>query len=465
MGQLSLKIKIRYLKNYKAMKICAITIVEHNQFKDFTIDFTYPSGHPKAGEPMDKLCLIGPNGTGKTTILECLFQAFSPHAEPPPPMFFLVPRPFQLVLKVLLDNQFIYIAKRVGEATCYFKQSIETVENWHHGLAAFSQEHSLEDQDLIHKLNFNDNATDLFIYSPAEGDISQYKGDIPNTNLNESLGLFSNRPALNLINAENVKNFWNLLIYLIKKREKDLQVFQEQEQNQDKTLRQINKEFDAQNPKILDKIADLWNRILEKAGLEFDVKNASIPVQLTENLLAYIKHKSTGKKIEYHQLSTGIRNFIFRVGHIFALYFDRPINKGLLLMDEPENSLYPNFLYDLVDVYFNLTENTQLIMATHSPIIAAQFEPHERLLLDFDENGSIVAQRGLSPKGDDPNDVLIKDFKTENLGGTVGLHKWERYIELKGQILRESNSAKKLKLIEEFMEIGRIYNFPINEVS
>jgi predicted ATPase len=52
------------------MIITKIHIKDHQQFKDLELDLTYPAGHEKAGEPLDKVCFIGQSGTGKTTLLE-----------------------------------------------------------------------------------------------------------------------------------------------------------------------------------------------------------------------------------------------------------------------------------------------------------------------------------------------------------------------------------------------------------
>ena len=52
-----------------------------------------------------------------------------------------------------------------------------------------------------------------------------------------------------------------------------------------------------------------------------------------------------------NRLSTGIRNFLFRIGHLFLLYFNRPVERGFVLIDEPENSLFPDFLFELMSVY------------------------------------------------------------------------------------------------------------------
>jgi len=226
-------------------------------------------------------------------------------------------------------------------------------------------------------------------------------------------------------------------------------------------------EFNKNNPEILKEISELWNKILEKVGLEFDYKNAIIPTQLNENLMSYIKLKSTKENLKYSDLSTGIRNYIFRIGFIYSLYFNRKIDNGFLLIDEPENSLYPDFLYDLIEDYWKaITQNnssTQFFVATHNPIIATQFEPEERFILKFDDEGKVIAHRGTTPIGDDPNDILIKDFAVRNILGKEGLEKWERFVELKVLIKQTDDEEKKEILIDEYLKIGSEYNFSIKK--
>ncbi|MBL0266501.1 MAG: AAA family ATPase [Leptospiraceae bacterium] len=107
-----------------------------------------------------------------------------------------------------------------------------------------------------------------------------------------------------------------------------------------------------------------------------------------------------------------MRNYIFRIGHIYSLYFNREVKRGFLLLDEPENSLYPDFLFDWMETFLEIIKdkngenNTQVFISTHNPIIAAQFEPYERIILEWDENAHVISRKGKSPVGDDPNDIL-----------------------------------------------------------
>ena len=52
------------------MKLSYLKINNHLQFNDIEFKFTYPEGQEKANLPLEKICLIGQSGTGKTVILK-----------------------------------------------------------------------------------------------------------------------------------------------------------------------------------------------------------------------------------------------------------------------------------------------------------------------------------------------------------------------------------------------------------
>lgn len=456
------------------MQLCKIFISNHLQFKNFELDLTYPEGHPRSGEPLDKVCLIGRNGTGKSTLLSYIYQLLvsQNHGS-------------NIWYKFKEGDKYYYAFKNFrgpNPQTLILHEQLEENPNWKTLLSGPSSTHPSyfppelqkyrfktheAHKEIADKVELSSTKNDLVVFAPSEGSQNLYKQiqDVPQTTVNSALELFNNFPLAHYVSTDHINEFWRQLIYLLKKRDSEFRSFQTKPENLDKTVRQVLQEFDQNNPIILEKIGELWNKILERAGLEFDYKNASNPIQLNDNLKAYIKLKGTDTVIHYNRLSTGIRNFIFKVGHIYSLYFNRDIRSGFLLLDEPENSLFPDFLYDLVSTYFEITKNSQLLLATHSPIIAAQFEPCERIILDFDDQGKITQKRGVTPVGDDPNDILIKDFGIRSLLGKEGIEQWEKYIELKVSIKSESDPIKKMEMMKEFMEIGTKYNFAGNEVS
>ena len=56
------------------MFITNITLQNYHQFEDLVLDLTYPKNHQKAGQPLSKICFIGPNGVGKSTIMEFVMK-------------------------------------------------------------------------------------------------------------------------------------------------------------------------------------------------------------------------------------------------------------------------------------------------------------------------------------------------------------------------------------------------------
>jgi len=433
------------------MKISRLVIKDFQQFKHLDLDFTYPKGHPNEGEPLKKVCFIGRNGTGKSTILRLLDD------------FFTSPYYYNGFTIIKSDDNSFFISNKNVKGVLHNSENKVLLENI---ISSTPEEWEKLDKSLIphagpiiNSLKFN------VIYSPSESHYNPLLNnfELPDTNLSAALkneNWFSNNNH-EIVSNETIPHYWASLIHHIKQRESKLLQFQNQTENQNKTIKEFREIFDKDHPKILDHIAKLWNKILDKAGLEFDAEDAKIPVQLTDNLEAYVKVQNTNQNLGYNLLSTGIRNYIFRLGHIFSYFFNRDAENGFVFIDEPENSLYPDFLYDMIETYDNITRGSQLFFATHNPIIAAQFEPSERFILDFNEEGYVFAHRGITPLGDDPNDMLENDFGVSDLMGKEGIKQRNRFRELRKMIKKETKPEINEKLRTEFLNIGILYNFDV----
>jgi hypothetical protein len=140
---------------------------------------------------------------------------------------------------------------------------------------------------------------------------------------------------------------------------------------------------------------------------------------------------------------------------IFAL----PTEENIIMIDEPERSLYPDIQIGLMDYYRDLAPKAQFIIATHSPFIAAAFEPDERFILYFDNKGDVQVRRGSSPIGDDPNDMLVNDFGLQSIINRAGEEVWKEYLELKGKMLFEKDETKKNHLLDQVEKLEEEYNF------
>jgi adenylate kinase family enzyme len=374
------------------MAITHASIQDFRQFRNLALDFT----DPVSGKPLEKICFIGPNGTGKSTLLKAL--AFAYHA---PYTIFggVVPA----VLKRNSDFERSYYCNAESE--------------------------NLPTHQMI---------TGVSLHTALTQDFQQ---------------------NVVAIGQDQLVQFWSLLLRRIKERE-SAYIRAMEASDPGATVAEIRDKFDASHPKVLEKLALLWDRILAPIGLEFDLEGASIPVMPMDNFQAYIRLKHSKEQLEWGELSTGIRHFLFRLGHLYTETFANPNKEIGVFVDEPEASLHPAFLYDLVELYREVAPGAQLFMATHSEIIASQFRPEERFRLVMDADGSVRALPGVSPEGDDPNDLLRQDFGVGSLYGAKGLEMWERYRELGRSMKQETDPAKRELLAEKYMEIGSAYNFP-----
>lgn len=455
------------------MHITELRIKNYRQFRNIHLNFCDPS----TGEPLDKVCFIGSNGTGKTTLLRILSWMCEPNFVGGINNWDVSGL---LSWQVKIDGESFFILKsydssRLPNFHLILPKSIEESHEWHElweDTKQFNASHPLfnhfkkigeQYHDMyLKKIMLQSDLNDLAIHSLSDG--FQWSGNLPNTNLGDALKLFENPQSVHISNTGDIINFWNSLIYQVAKRIRDYQSFLVEEPDQSITLAEARQKFDQLYPEILEEIARLWNLILEPTGLEFDVANAKRPILPNENLEAYIRVRDSHQVVPYGGLSTGIRNFIFRLGHIYTLYFNRQIERGFLFLDEPGQSLYPDFLYDIIERYLSVIHNTQLFVATHSEIVAAQFKPSERIRLQFESDGSVSWRRGISPEGDDPNDVLLNDFAVRNLYGKEGLRQWQRYLHLRHEIVTTEDMDTKMRLMDEYLKIGDAYNFAPNEI-
>lgn len=451
-----------------SLRIRTLKLKGIRQFRDVTFDFT----DPQTGKPLDRICLIGGNGTGKSTILR-LLAADSVLGVPS-----TIPRWVgKLAATAVMDVEFEH-----GDTSACLHwaqdRSHQRRGTWRTRRDSNSGEYLADVINPFLHVDFDYEGkqkwiTDLLnsvtVYCPPDSELSPGSSsinDVPDANLDGALSLLKNPPTKFLVGQDKVADFWKLLIALIKDREARLIAYNRRSENQHRTISEVETEFLTQNPDILKELAQFWEPILSKAGLKFDYEKASQPVQLTDNLKAYIYLAAENAILPYAELSTGIRSFLFRLGHLFTIFRYHSGKGGIVLIDEPENSLYPDFLFDLLAHYEQTAPGAQLFFATHSPIVAAQFKPEERFILEFDPDRGVVVRRGVTPEGDDPNDVLLKDFAVRTLYGEKGLASWNRFRELSRVIETESDATTRKALLKEYLELGRTYNFdPHNELS
>jgi predicted ATPase len=109
-----------------------------------------------------------------------------------------------------------------------------------------------------------------------------------------------------------------------------------------------------------------------------------------------------GKGISFEtRTGTIIRSFQASAGTILILGFitlaHLPEPPKILLIEEPENGIYPLRLKQVIDMIREISSRLgaaapQIVMTTHSPYLLAFFEPEEVTLMSRRVDGSVVAQ-------------------------------------------------------------------------
>ena len=92
---------------------------------------------------------------------------------------------------------------------------------------------------------------------------------------------------------------------------------------------------------------------------------------------------STGNEFDINGLSSGEKQLFIRA---LSLKFLNA-NNSIILIDEPEISLHPEWQRKIIKVYENIGKNNQLIIATHSPHIVADIKAEQLRVIKRDEDG------------------------------------------------------------------------------
>jgi len=363
------------------MKIEYLEIKNYKQFTDLTLDLTYPKGHEKEGQPLDKICIIGQSGTGKTNLLKIIKNKYNNS---------------EIKIKFLKNkistDEDIYLFEVDKN-----KPHIETLEMKKISFEdrkrldeyrRLKSELELEELKQDNRNLFKFDNTNIFtdILNPHELTL-QEKIHKVNNNISDIEDEYFTKKKRNIGNKA-----WKILKkkinnYEIEKGKYSKKISNKMVHNETYTKEEFivdMKKWEKENENILEKIAEDINSIIKKFNLE---------LKIDENTNSYeeliLKDLSNGNIIEYDDVSTGTKNLL---STFIPLKSYNP-KDSIILIDEPENSFYPDIQRELTDLYMNVGENNQLIMATHSPLIASSFEPWEVVELKFDKNNQIYREK------------------------------------------------------------------------
>ncbi len=436
------------------MKIQHLHIRNYKQFSDLQLDLTYPVGHKKAGKPLDKICIIGQSGTGKTNLLDIIKKSTIDFSEQDSYL------PFSKFVGKDTDDRYITTKfkteKKFNAETLFtdktskiiFKtKNYKILENEKNYFVSTVRNTSLYEDIVDDEVDFDESkmsTTDKKLYnklisakanlvlesiyedkskttaqamhyamratiygmdkdrtktaSEKMREVNSAMMDIEDkyTPVSSSIkelkrNNFLDRYIINI--NDEVDSLWKTMKEKIDNYKIDRDKYKDQLTNKlltddtydKKHFKDDFKTWEKENENLLEKIADDINFILKKFNLEL--------IKIDENQTSYnaltIKDLSNDTIIEYDDLSTGTKNLI---STFIPLKTYSP-KDSIILIDEPEMSFYPDIQRQLTGLYTKVGNNNQLILATHSPLIASSFEPWEVVELKFDKNNQIYREK------------------------------------------------------------------------
>ncbi len=367
------------------MKIHKIILKDYQQFKDLEIDLTYPVGHEKAGQPLDKVCFIGQSGTGKTTLLRLVkwFVTRNPIVTPD--------------IRIDVDTNGLARIDGNYKNSTGFRQ------------LEFGKETETENWDKISNQHLRDSRPTL-INLPTE--VGQMPKDaiheILATNFFYEMGFFDNWKKTLKDYLERLSAGWYVdLTYQgfetitekVFDRVKEYQVAEVLERdkvaaialNPKSKMAEIEEsrltfaEWERNNPNPIEWISKITSPILNALGVQVKTE---IDEDSLKNLGSIRIRTISGQDVPQSSWSTGTKQIIETAIPLVHL----SPKDCIILIDEPERSLYPDIQSKIIDFYTSLTTDCQFFYATHSPIIASSFDPWEIVELKFDSDNRYVIQ-------------------------------------------------------------------------
>lgn len=360
------------------MKVTKIEIKDFHQFKDFTLDLTYPAGHEKAGQPLDKVCFIGQSGTGKTTLLETIPSLLYSNTT----NFFS-----QVGYPAIKDN--IYITFNFGDDQKYTAvMRITSVGNFFNRGMDLGGKYELSNDELV----------DYLIDEWQKGIISRLIYFPSNLSYDLTVEKVSTLNDAEIIDfsREKVSSVWNLILDQVQKyQEQELQIRQEisktveSASNDLVVIKKALKNLEVWKESEFNPIKDIAEKCLNPLLANFKLRvKAELDIKSKDDI-GFIKIEDFNKnEIPQGLWSTGTKQVVLSA---LPLYLLKPKNT-IILFDEPERSLYPDLQRLIVDYYSSLADNCQFFYATHSPIIASSFEPWEIVELKFNSEGKVFRE-------------------------------------------------------------------------
>lgn len=337
------------------MKIKSAYIKNIKALKDFKIDFNNNVN-----------VVIGGNGLGKTTILETIYNIITSNKR------FLEDASSEgCNLEVLFAEDELNIINRFRNRL--HKEVFKSEEKISVGKHEIKKELNLKKQ-FPDSIMLKERWFRKVVYLPTDVNFKKHKVETAKkVEGSTEIGVILNSDEMSL----------NLKEYLVNIHYKDLE---------DMSI--------GETPYRIQKFKQLYNTFFEEK--EF------LGVKDFEPLF---KIKATGEIHSADELSAGEKQIFFRGGSLLQM----DLNDSIILIDEPELSLHPEWQQKILEFYKGIGENNQIIIATHSPHIVSSCKKEEVIVLDREDGRTVLKSNVEETYGWTVEQLLLSVFELKSV--------------------------------------------------
>jgi Predicted ATP-binding protein involved in virulence len=337
------------------LKIKSAYIKNIKALKDFKIDFNNNVN-----------VVIGGNGLGKTTILETIYNIITSNKR------FLEDASSEgCNLEVLFAEDELNIINRFRNRL--HKEVFKSEEKISVGKHEIKKELNLKKQ-FPDSIMLKERWFRKVVYLPTDVNFKKHKVETAKkVEGSTEIGVILNSDEMSL----------NLKEYLVNIHYKDLE---------DMSI--------GETPYRIQKFKQLYNTFFEEK--EF------LGVKDFEPLF---KIKATGEIHSADELSAGEKQIFFRGGSLLQM----DLNDSIILIDEPELSLHPEWQQKILEFYKGIGENNQIIIATHSPHIVSSCKKEEVIVLDREDGRTVLKSNVEETYGWTVEQLLLSVFELKSV--------------------------------------------------
>ena len=355
------------------MKVKKLYIDSFKGFKNFSMELNE-----------NITVLVGENGTGKTTILEIIYNILSGNTE-----YFSNVSNFTSSSLEMCNGNSIKIIRE--------ENSIERYIN---------NDKIQEDNDFFEKRNA--------IYFPAEGTFTSYEVKGPS-----KLSLVDTNVSLS---ADKMSK--ELKQFLINEKYLDLNDIADGKQ---------------ENATRIEQYKNVYNDFLtDKKFIGIDNNTFEPIFELNDTL----------ERIDVNKLSLGEKQIFFKGGSLIQYGNEEEI---IVLIDEPETSMHPEWQQRVLKFYRNINPKAQFIFATHSPHIVSSCTKEEIRVIVKKDNTLSVDENIVNTYGLTNEEILFNVFGLESVRDLTVQKEIDEYKKLfsKGELATEEEKQQMEKLKEK----------------